>query len=408
MRGTTHNRTTRVLARALYLTAIVNSLISSAYGQETTLAASPAKPKSWSAEDMLHVGIFDILPSMRAGVTYDDNIYISSLNKQSDVVFSISPYVLLGAGDYIQKEESLLTIEYSPTFFIFSKNQSKNAIDHDAKLDATWRGGNWTAGVNQGVKDFSGTVVEVGNRVDRQIYDTLGFVRYEVSPKTSIELEALQSINNYESPYHSFNEWVVGPWVDYWLTPKVRLGAGVKGGWLDVQQSSNQNYVQGLLRMLYLWSEKLEINVSGGGEYREYHDSSQSRTEPVFSLGANYKPFDNTTLVIEGYRKTRTSVVLANQNYALSGVGGRVSQVVRDNWTLSLGAGYENLDYHSTQANVVSTRRDNYYFTRVGVDWDATDRLSLGVFYLYRQNDSTTATSEFSNNQVGLIATYAF
>ena len=190
--------------------------------------------------------------------------------------------------------------------------------------------------------------------------------------------------------------------------PQGQTGAGVKGGWLDVQQSSNQNYVQGLLRMLYLWSEKLEINVSGGGEYREYHDSSQSRTEPVFSLGANYKPFDNTTLVIEGYRKTRTSVVLANQNYALSGVGGRVSQVVRDNWTLSLGAGYENLDYHSTQANVVSTRRDNYYFTRVGVDWDATDRLSMGVFYFYRQNDSTTATSEFSNNQVGLIATYAF
>ena len=69
MRGTTHNRRTRVLARALYLTAIVNSLISSTYGQETTLAASPAKPKSWSAEDMLHVGIFDILPSMRAATS---------------------------------------------------------------------------------------------------------------------------------------------------------------------------------------------------------------------------------------------------------------------------------------------------------------------------------------------------
>ena len=397
-----------MLAKACYLTAIVNSLISSTYGQETTMASAPPATKDWSAEDMMRIGAFDVMPSMRAGVTYDDNIFISSANKRDDVVWSISPYVLLGGGDYREKEESLLTIEYSPTFFFFTKNSERNAIDHDAKIESAWRGGSWTVGLDQGFKAYSGTVVDVGNRVDRQIYDTLAYAKYEISPKTSVEIETTQSINVYDRPYNSFNEWVVGPWVDYWLTPKLRLGAGVKAGWVDVQNSANQTYQQGLARLLYVWSDKLEINASAGGEVRQYQGTSRTKTNPVFSLGADYKPFVNTTLGLEGYRRTRNSLALVNQNYSVSGVGGRVSQVVLERYTLSLGAGYENLDYHSTQAAAVATRRDNYYFTRVGADWDATDRLSVGLFYFYRQNDSTIGVSEFTNNQTGLTVTYAF
>ena len=231
--------------------------------------------------------------------------------------------------------------------------------------------------------------------------------RYEISPKTSVELEASQSINAYSQPYNSFNEWVVGTWLDYWLTPKVRVGVGVRAGWVDVVNSANQTYQQALTRVSYLVSEKSELTGSLGGELRQFQNGG-TKADPVFSFGAKYKPLPNTTLSLDAYRRNQSSFTLVNQNYHLTGVSGTISQVIRDRYTLSLEGGYESLDYHSTTPGVVSTRRDNYYFVRVGADWDVTSRFSVGTFYLYRKNNSNIATSEFSNNQVGLTAIYSF
>lgn len=413
MKETTRTKRSKTFARACYLTAIVNSLVSSSHGQGTpAVIANTTSPvvtstKGWSPESVMRCGIFDIMPSMRAGVTYDDNIFITAANKKSDVVWSISPHVLLGAGDYRQREESLLTIEYSPTVFLFTRYSGQNTVDHDAKVDGQWHAGNWTLGLEQRFTDSSGTIVDAGRRVDRQTYNTEASATYEISPKTSVEMEASQSINDYAAPYNSFNEWVVGTWLDYWLTPKVRVGPGFKAGWVDVVNSANQTYQQALVRVSYLWSDKLELHGSVGGEIRQFQKGG-SNGDPVFSLGGNYKPFVNTTLGLEGYRRNQSSFTLVNQNYHLTGVSGNISQVIRDRYTISLEGGYEVLDYTATQAGVVANRRDDYYFVRVGADWDVTTRFSLGAFYLYRQNNSNIATSKFSNNQVGLTAIYAF
>ena len=413
MKETTRSKRSKTFARACYLTAIVNSLVSSSHGQGTpavianTTAPISSRTKGWSAEGLMRCGIFDIMPSMRTGLTYDDNIFISSSNKKSDFVWSLSPYIMLGAGDYREREESLLTLEYSPTVFLFTRHGSQNAVDHDAKLEGQWRGGNWTLGLEQRFSDYSGTVVDVGRRVNRQAYNTEALVRYEISPKTAVEFNADQSINNYDAPYNSFNEWVVGTWLDYWLTPKVRVGTGVKAGWVDVVNSANQTYQQALVRVSYLWSEKSELNASVGAELREFQNGS-NKGDPVFSLGAKYKPFENTTISLDGYRRNQTSFTFVNQNYHLTGVSGTVSQLIRDRYTLSLEGGYENLKYVATSAGVVANRRDDYAFVRVGADMDVTRRLSVGAFYLYRKNNSSVATSSFSNNQVGLTASYAF
>ena len=53
-------------------------------------------------------------------------------------------------------------------------------------------------------------------------------------------------------------------------------------------------------------------------------------------------------------------------------------------------------------------RNDNYFFGQLELDANLMDRLTVGVFYQYRNNDSTDANRTFDNHQVGLNVGYRF
>src|SRR5258708_35024656 len=100
------------MAKACFFTAIVNGLFSSGYAQDATRPGLP--PPAGASPDLLHYGIFDVLPNLRGGASYADNIYISSTNPQSDAILSTAPGVLLPAGGYAAANEALVFTDYSP------------------------------------------------------------------------------------------------------------------------------------------------------------------------------------------------------------------------------------------------------------------------------------------------------
>ncbi len=394
------------MAQACFFTAIVNGLFSSAHGQDATRPGLP--PPAGASPSLLHYGVFDVLPNLRGGATYDDNIYISSTNRQSDAILSVAPGVLLGAGDYRAKEESLVSIAYSPNFILYTDHTRNNAIDQDAALNAQWRPASWTFGLRQTYLHYSGAVVDVGGRVNRSIYDTAAQVKYDLSPKTTVGIEGQQSINDY-SRVLSFNEWQVGSYLDYWLTPKIKVGAGLNAGFLDVQSGPNQTYQQGLVRATYSWSEKLDARGAAGAEVREFESAEKDQMTGVFAIGGTYKPLENTSLSLDAYRRNVNSAVLVSQNYTLTGISGGVRQLFQEKYTLGLSGGYDNLKYTSTDPTAPpATRKDDYYYVKLSAEWQVAPRLVVQAFYQYRKNHSTFANFTFDNNQTGVNFSYAF
>src|SRR5438105_1242317 len=227
------------LTRACYITtALVNGLVWSAPAQETI------SKKDLEAQSPVRYGPFDIVFGLRAGMIYDDNIYIAP-NKTADALWTISPNMLMGIGDYREKEANLLSLSYLPSVILFTDQTQNNAIDHDALLQAQWRPGAWKFGLQQAYQKYSGAVVDVGNRVNRQIYTTGLQANYEISPRTSVELDGRQSINDYQH-LRSYNEWIVSGWVDYEVMPLLKAGLGLTGGFVDVHEGANQTYQQAL------------------------------------------------------------------------------------------------------------------------------------------------------------------
>ena len=159
------NQRRKRLTQACYLTALVNGLCASAYAQDLSVLE---KPSTLFPESPRHYGPFDVLFGIRGDVLYDDNIYIRP-QKTSDVLWSAAPKIALAAGDYREREENLLTFDYSPRFILFTDNDDNNAIEHEAFLNGQWRPGPWKFRLRQGFGSYAGAVIDVGNRTDRKI-----------------------------------------------------------------------------------------------------------------------------------------------------------------------------------------------------------------------------------------------
>src|ERR1043166_1000703 len=394
-------RTGIALRRACYLTAILNGLSASGVAQQAVVDQKP------STEPPLRYGPFDVLYSLQGGVVYDDNIYIST-NKQSDVIWTIAPSMTLAAGDYREKQENLLTLSYTPTIFLFTDQSQNDALDHDARLAGQWHPGAWKFGLRQDYQNFSGGVVEVGNRVNRQIYNTQLSANYEISPRTALEFDGQQIISDYEH-FISYNEWIAGGWVDYELTPLLKTGLGLTGGFVDVKDGTDQTYEQALGRVAYSLTELVDLRASAGVELRQFRSTQADRVNPVFTLGSTYRPLQNTTLKLDAYRRSQTSIVVQDQNYTVTGFSAGVRQIFFENYALNLAGGYENTDYESNSPTAPpATRKDKYYFARIGLEWSIREHFTVGAFYQYRNNDSTDLNHQFDNHQVGLNAIYHF
>src|SRR5260221_3440150 len=306
-------------------------------------------PPDDSARSGLQWGPFDVHLNAEASVVYNDNIYIRQSHKTGDLIWTLAPDLAIGAGDYLRKEESWLAIDYSPSFILFTDHGGNDAVDQDGRLNFEWRPASWTFGLKQGYRQNSGPVVEAGGRVNRSIYDTDFYIKYDLSSKTTFELDADQSINDYDQPLFSYNVWTAAAWMDYWVTPKVKLGVGATGGFLDVARNPNQTYQQGLVRAEYDMTENLAIRGSVGGEAREFQSGQGSRVNGVFALGGTYQPWPNTTFLFDAYRRDRSCLVAAGEHFTVTGFSAGICQVIADKYTLSVMGGLDNSEYYATK-----------------------------------------------------------
>ena len=308
----------------------------------------PEQAAEQAPGEVLQWGPFDLHLNAEASFVYNDNIYLQQTHKIADFIGTLSPHLAVGAGDYQQKEESWLAIDYSPSFVLFTNHDGNDAIDEDGRLNFEWRPASWTFGVKQGYQKNSGPVIEAADRVTRSIYDTNLYIKYDLSSKTTFELNGDQSINDYDQPLFSYNVWTLAGWMDYWMTPKVRLGVGATGGFLDIAQNPNQTYQQGLVRAEYDMTQNVAIRGSAGVELREFQGGRGNKFNGVFSLGGTYQPRENTTLLIDAYRRDESSLIAIGENYTVTGFSAGICQVIAEKYVFSLTGGFDHSDYYAT------------------------------------------------------------
>jgi len=198
--------------------------------------------------------------------------------------------------------------------------------------------------------------------------------------------------------------------INYTYSPKLVIGLGGTGGYNWVgSPSPDQSFEQGNLRFTYEISGKVSLNASVGVEVRQFEgDSGGNHVSPVYALGGAYQPFDGTSVTVNGSRGIQNSAVLAGQDYDSTNISLGLRQRLFRRIYVGLACGYENSDYFSTAESVDASRKDNYFYVQPAVDVSVTRFWTVGAYYLHRQDDSTSASSSFNDNQAGLRASATF
>jgi Putative beta-barrel porin 2 len=399
------NRFSRTTILALILFASLPAL---SHAQEviapTSLAARQLLEES--VQPGLRLGKFDLYPRATAMVLYDDNIFLNGIVKESDLIWSIAPGASLMLGE---PGERSLTLEYSPNILFFTDHTQFDTVDHTARLRGTWPFSRLTLGFSQDFAQASSVVLGYAGRVEHRSFNTSLTSRYEVSDKTSVEVNGRQTFTDYQgTQFINSREWANDDWVNYLIPPKLSLGGGFTFGYLDLERYPHQIYERLSVRAVYTATGKLDLNASVGGERREYSGASSANYYPVFSVGAVYHPTALMTINLNAYRQEQNSVYLADQNYLSTGFSASVRHVLLERFVASLTGSYYNSEYHRNFGSFSSTLSYDSFSVRPWFDWLISRGWRAGVFYAYRQNLSEVNFYDYTSNQVGMQASWAF
>jgi polysaccharide biosynthesis protein VpsM len=356
---------------------------------------------------------------------YDDNIFLSETDKVDDYYFAIEPGLTLGYGDIVERQENYIRLDYAPSIFLFADHSESNAVQHLIRLEGQHRFSRLTLTFSQDVQILDGTNLtattsttstgaptlnlDAGGSTAINIYTSNAAFAYDLTGKTFLSGGVHWTTWDYENDLISSSFFSGDLFFNYNYSPKLVVGIGGTGGynWVD-SPSPDQTFEQINVRLTYQLTGKISLNASAGVEFRQFENNNGDHVSPVYEIGATYQPFDGTTLSLRGSRRTMNSAVFAEQDYASTSIVFGARQRLFQRIFLGLTLGYENSDYFSTVDFYSATRTDNYYFVQPAIDVMVTRWMTVGAYYLHRENDSNVKGFSFDDNQVGIRASFTF
>jgi hypothetical protein len=334
---------------------------------------------------------------------YESNIFIAERDEQEDFIFTISPGVAVGWGEFKSElygpdsfrhrfeqyaGKNFFYLDYSPGYTWFVDHGDQDTFDHNARLEGEWTIQRLTLGAHASYVTENVPVEDLGTRVERTTIAAALTSSYEYSGKTSFEINGYFNELKYESNGVDSSEWRNEDWMNYQVSPKIKLGLGGVFAMVDREVGPSQNYEQGRLRVVYESSEKLTISLIGGAEWRQT-DGGEDRSAGIFLLDLAWAPFDGSYFYLQGYRRSVTGSGGANDYYLATGFMARYQQRLFQRYYLSLTTGYQNSDYQNSEGSAEVGRTDDLFFIRPGIAFDLSSWLSCEISGEFRQNDST-------------------
>jgi len=361
---------------------------------------------------------------------YDDNIFLSHFDRQSDWYVVIEPAITIGYGNIVERQGSYIRLDYAPSIFLYIDHDDVNSVQHLIRLEGQTGFGRLQLGLSQDVQILNGTHLDrsgldasaislagsinagVSGNTDAQLYLTNFGWTYDLSDKTFISSGFTYRRQDFNTLISS-DEFSGNLFFNYKYSPRLAFGLGASGGVSTVDLGPDQTFEQGLLRVQYQATGKISLNASAGVEVRQFDDaagdgSRGDRISGVYEIGATYQPFDGTMITLRGSSRVLNSAVVAQADFlatnVLLGVRQRLLQRVYAGFT----AGYEHADYFNTVPGVHVSRNDNYYLIEPAVDVMVTRWFTVGAYYLYRSNDSPIARFDYYENQFGMRASFTY
>lgn len=339
---------------------------------------------------------------------YDDNIFLSDDNAQSDLVLRAAPSIGYRKGDRDTQDGGYLKMAYRPTGVVYTQGNSDNRVDHEVGLAVGVRGKSVAFDYTAAYGKLGDATPDVGQEADRQVLDHVVRIAWIPREKLALELAAGQSIAEYTDKVlldsrDTFGEIALR----YAYSPKTRVGLVYRAGRFEVDDADDQTYHRVTANMEWQPREKLRVEVAAGAEKRKY--SAGSSVTPVLEGRVDWTPSEKTNFYLNAYRRELASAFSVGQNYRLTGVSAGVSHKLNDKWSAHLEAGFERAAYRQVDGTeAADAGTDRLWFVRPSIEYRFTEQLGLEIFYRVASNDSNRAGFGYDQQTAGVLLDYKF
>lgn len=361
---------------------------------------------AWSefADDQVNEGM-DIRLIVEAA--YNDNIFLSPTNPESDVVMMVIPEISYSKGDPAGSSRAFVRVAYRPSVVLYQDNTAENRIDHDLALQLGWRGKAIAVAYDGRFSRLGDTTADTGAPTDRDEYDSELRVAWYPREKIAVEGAVGMIGTSYDRNAYSDTEEKYGEVVlRYAYSPKTQFGLAYRGGKVSVDGTGDQRLHRMTARFAWQPRQKIRLNIEAGAEHRSY--DLGSGTEPVAEGRVTWIPREGTEIYLSGYYRLETSGFYAGQNYQVGGVTAGISRSLGNKWSAVLEGGFERATYQRVSGTGPAGRVDKILFVRPAVEYRLNERSRANFFYQYSRNESNQPGFGYDNHEVGVQLEYQF
>ncbi|HEV7406339.1 MAG TPA: hypothetical protein VGO11_25545 [Chthoniobacteraceae bacterium] len=359
----------------------------------------------------------------RVQAQYDSNIFIQSTGEQSDFIFTITPGVAIGLGDFKDQlasadsfryrferyaDKNFLYLDYAPSFVAFADHSGQDSFDQDLRLHGEYTFQKLTVGLRAGWQRVNAPSADIGSRVENSHVSAALTNRYEVSGKTGVEANFYYDNQQYDSNgggapktanFVDSQEFRTEEWLNFRALPKTTASVGVAAGQVERSEGPSETYEQVQFRLLWEASSKLTLSAVAGPELRQIHGHG-NEVNGVFALHATWAPTERAYYHVQTYRDVQPSGAVG-EDFTATGVKLQYHQRLLERYFFDLSGGYERADYSGSAGD--GTRHDDFWSARTAVGLGLTRWLTAEVAGEYRNNSSSDADRSFEETRATLV-----
>lgn len=259
----------------------------------------------------------EILPTIVVGQAYEDNIFLTRDNKQSDFITTVSPGIIVNLGSTKNK----LDLEYSPTWVWYREFSEKDTLRHNANVNFVHR---FTRRFSLNLKErylrtedpyvqaLDPKLRTQNIRRTRNVYernDADASARYQFGRRDSLSLGVSHGLLENEDPLLD-DETDFGPY-------------GALAYWIDAQNGVELDFRQ----------VSYDYERDDGVALNQNLDSYEGRVRFVHQVKTNTRIFFGYGYYLRKYEGPR-------QNYNIHEANAGLNHSFSREWELALSAGY--------------------------------------------------------------------
>lgn len=374
-------------------------------------------------EDRFETGVVQPLPvveedpQQRGGwdlgavisAAYDDNIFLSATDPESDVVFRVAPTVAYTKGDDAVQgpEGGFVRAGYRPTAVFYAGNGSESRIDHQALASAGWRGKVTRLTYEGAFQKLGDATADTGRPTDRIEFANELRAAWIAREKVSLELGAGNRAADYQDPALFDSDKTYGEVaLRYAYSPKTQLGVIYQIGRFKVDGAGPQHTQQVTGAIDWQPREKIRVKLEAGAEHRRYDNGSG--VNPVVEGRVDWTPRKGTELFVTAYMREEASAFYAGQNYGVRGMTAGFSQRIGSNWTAQLEGGVEKNSYENVSGTGIADRTDRIWFVRPSLIRKIGDQSDVSLFYRVSDNSSSDPVFGYDQQMLGIEFNHKF